>query len=185
MSIAVSYGNLDLSTRFVNLILYDPYNVEIRINIEEYKTPAELSAVEQQLIERAIASAGDAYTPYSNFRVGACLLLENGVFIQGNNQENAVHPDGLCAERVAIFAAHAMHPGSAVKMMAIAAMYREKVLDQPVYPCGSCRQVFLESENRFHQPVRILMYGRKSIHVANSIRDLLPLSFDSSFFASG
>lgn len=185
MSIDGSYGYLDLLTRFVNLILYDPINVEIHINIEEYKSPTELSAVEQQLIERAIATARDAYTPYSQFQVGACLLLDNGSFVQGNNQENAAHPDGLCAERVAIFAAHAMHPGSAIKMMAIAAIYQDRILDQPVYPCGSCRQVLLESENRFGQPIRILMYGGKGIQVANSIRDLLPLSFDSSFFTSG
>jgi cytidine deaminase len=185
MGIAGSYGFLDLLTRFVNLILCDPYNVKIHINIEEYKTPAELSAVEQQLIEKAIATARDAYTPYSQFRVGACLLLDNGRFVQGNNQENAAHPDGMCAERVAIFAAHAMHPGSAIKMMAIAALYMDRVLDQPAYPCGSCRQVILESENRFNQPVRILMYGKNGIQVANSIRDLLPLSFDSSFFTPG
>jgi cytidine deaminase len=185
MSIAGSYGYLDLLTRFVNLIHYAPINVEIRINIEEYTTPDELSAVEQQLIERAIASARDAYAPYSELRVGACLILDNGSFVQGNNQENAAHPDGLCAERVALFAAHAKYPGSAVKMMAIAAFYQENIVDQPVYPCGSCRQALLESENRFDQPVRILMYGKKGIQVVNSIRDLLPLSFDLSFLTSG
>jgi cytidine deaminase len=185
MSITGSYGYLDLLTRFVILIQYDHINVEIHLNIEEYKTPDELTAVEQQLIERAITAARDAYAPYSELRVGACLILDNGSFVQGNNQENAAHPDGLCAERVALFAAHAMHPGSAVKMMAIAAFYKEKILDQPAYPCGSCRQALLESENRFDQPVRILMYGKKGIQVANSIRDLLPLSFDSSFLTSG
>jgi cytidine deaminase len=179
-----SYGNLDLSTRFVILILYDPINVEIHINIEEYKSPDELSAEEQQLIERAIQTTRDAYAPYSKFRVGACLLLDNGTFITGNNQENAAYPDGLCAERVAMFAANAMHPGSAVKMMAVAALYQDKFIDQPVYPCGSCRQVILESENRFNQPVRILMYGKAGIHVVKSIKDLLPLSFDSSFLKS-
>jgi cytidine deaminase len=69
-------------------------------------------------------------------------------------------------------------------MMAIAAVYQDKLLDQPVYPCGSCRQALLESENRFNQPVRILMYGKAGIHVVNSIKDLLPLSFDSSFLKS-
>jgi cytidine deaminase len=166
------------------LIHYDRLNVEIHINIEEYKTPDELSAAEQQLIERAIKAARDAYAPYSEFRVGACLLLNNGKFIEGNNQENAAYPNGLCAERVAMFAANAIHPESPVKMMAVAALYQDKLLDQPVYPCGSCRQALLESENRYHQPVRILMYGKEGIHAANSIRDLLPLSFDSSFLKS-
>jgi cytidine deaminase len=175
---------LDLSTRFVILIQYDPINVEIHINIEEYKSPAELSIDEQHLIDRAIQTARDAYAPYSEFHVGASLLLENGTFVNGNNQENAAYPDGLCAERVAIFAANAMHPKSPVIMMAVAAVYQDKLFDQPVYPCGSCRQALLESENRFNQSVRILMYGKAGIHVVNSIKDLLPLSFDSSFLKS-
>jgi len=163
---------------------YDPINVEIRINIEEYKSPDELSDEEQQLIERAIQTARDAYAPYSEFHVGASLFLDDGTFVDGNNQENAAYPDGLCAERVAMFAANALHPGSAVKIMAVAAIYQDKLLDQPVYPCGSCRQALLESENRFMQPIRILMYGKAGIHAVNSIKDLLPLSFDSSFLKS-
>jgi len=184
MSFYASYGYLDLSTRFVNLIQGDPINVEIHINIEEYKSPDELSAEEQQLIQRAIESARDAYAPYSEFCVGACLLLENGTYISGNNQENAAYPDGLCAERVAIFAANANHPGSPVKMMAVTAVFQDKLLDQPVYPCGSCRQALLESELRFNRPVRILMYGKEGILAVNSIKELLPLSFDSSFLKS-
>jgi cytidine deaminase len=184
MSFSGSYGYLDLSTRFVNLIQHDPVNVKIHINIEEYKSPAGLSAEEQQLIEMAIQTARDAYAPYSEFRVGACLLLDNGTLVNGNNQENAAYPDGLCAERVAMFAANAVHPGSSVKMMAIAAIYQGKLLDQPVYPCGSCRQALLESENRFKQAIRILMYGKSAIYAVNSIKDLLPLSFDSSFLKS-
>ena len=175
---------MDLSTRFVILIPLDPTNVEIHINIEEYDSPAGLPAEEQQLIERAIQTARDAYAPYSEFRVGASLILDNGTFVNGNNQDNAAYPDGLCAERVAMFAANAMYPGSPVKMMAIAAVYEDKLLDRPVYPCGSCRQALLECENRFNQPIRILMYGRTGIHVVNSVKDLLPLSFDSSFLKS-
>ncbi len=166
------------------MIRGDINNVDIHINIEEYRSLDELSVEEQQLIERAIQTAQDAYAPYSEFRVGACLLLENGTFVNGNNQENAAYPDGLCAERVALFAANAIHPDSPVRMMAVTAVFQEKLLDQPVYPCGSCRQALLESENRYNQPVRILMYGQKGIHVVNSIKDLLPLSFDSSFLKS-
>lgn len=175
---------MDLLTRFVLLNQFDPINVEIRINIEEYKSPDELTTQEQQLIERAIQTARDAYAPYSGFQVGASLLLDNGNTVIGNNQENAAYPDGLCAERVAMFAANAMHPESPVKMMAVAAVYQDSLLNQPVYPCGSCRQVLLESENRFNQPVRIIMYGKSGIHVVNSIRDLLPLSFDRTFLRS-
>jgi cytidine deaminase len=163
------------------LISYDPINVEIRINIEEYGSPDELPPEEQQLIEKSVQAARNAYAPYSTFHVGACLLLENGSLVKGNNQENAAYPDGLCAERVAMFAANALYPDSPVKTLAIAAMCKDELLDQPVYPCGSCRQALLECENRFHQPIRILMYGKAGIHAVNSIKDLLPLSFDSSF----
>ncbi len=156
--------------------------MEIRINIEEADSPAQLSAKEQQLITAALEATRGAYAPYSGFRVGAALLLDNGEQFSGNNQENASYPDGLCAERVAIFAAHANFPDAGIRMIAVAAMKGGDFLGEPVYPCGSCRQTLLESENRSGKPIRILMYGKNRIHIAASARDLLPLSFDASFF---
>ena len=158
-------------------------NVEIHINIEEAARPEDLSAIEQQVIASALKAAGKAYAPYSKFQVGAALLLDNGELITGNNQENASSPDGLCAERVALFAANSRHPESGIEMLAVAAMINDDFLEEPVYPCGSCRQALLESEYRFDKPVRILMYGKNRIHIASSIKDLLPLSFDSSFLS--
>jgi cytidine deaminase len=155
--------------------------VEIRINIGEAATPEDLSAKEQQLIQSACEAARNAYAPYSGFRVGAALLLSSGEEFTGNNQENAAYPSGLCAERVAMFSANATHPGSGIEMLAVAAMIYEDFLDEPVYPCGSCRQSLLESENRFGKPIRILMFGKNRIHIAHSVKDLLPLSFDASF----
>jgi cytidine deaminase len=155
--------------------------VEIRINIEEVATPDHLSEKEQQLIAAAMEAAHHAYSPYSKFSVGAALLLSNGELVKGNNQENAAYPDGLCAERVAMFAANANHPDSGIEMMAVAARIKDEFLAEPVYPCGSCRQSLLESENRFQHPIRILMYGKNRVHIVNSIKDLLPLSFDASF----
>jgi cytidine deaminase len=155
--------------------------VEIRINIDEAASPAELSEKEQQVVAAARKAAGDAYAPYSSFRVGAALLLSSGELVTGNNQENASYPDGLCAERVALFAASSTHPGSAVKLMAVAAMIGDEFLEEPVYPCGSCRQALIETEHRFGRPIRILMYGRNRIHIARSVRDLLPLSFNPDF----
>jgi cytidine deaminase len=157
--------------------------VEIRINIEEADSPESLSREEQDLIAAACRAASGAYAPYSGFRVGAALMLDSGEVVTGNNQENAAYPDGLCAERVAMFSANANFPGSAIRMMAVAAMKDGEFLETPVYPCGSCRQSLLESENRFRNSIRIIMYGRKRIHIARSVRDLLPLSFDSSFLA--
>ncbi len=155
--------------------------MEICIHIEETDSPENLSGEEQKLIQAARKAAEDAYAPYSGFHVGAAVLLENGEVLSGNNQENAAYPDGLCAERVALFAANASFPDQAIRSLAIAARLKGDFLDQPVHPCGSCRQALLESENRFGQPIRILMYGKESIHIAASVRDLLPLSFDASF----
>ena len=116
--------------------------------------------------------------PYSKFSVGACLLLNNGVEVIGCNQENAAYPVGLCAERSAIFAAGAQYPDVPVRMIAIAARTPEGELqDEPVSPCGSCRQVLIETETRFSQEVRILLYGRNRIYVIDGIKQLMPLSF--------
>jgi cytidine deaminase len=104
--------------------------------------------------------------------------LSNGVVLPGCNQENAAFPAGLCAERSAIFAAGAQYPGEAVEKLAIAA--REPGGDltaEPVSPCGTCRQVMIETETRFDTPIRILLYGRNRIYVMDGIKNLMPLSF--------
>ncbi len=155
--------------------------MEIRINIEEAASPDRLNPKERSVVDAAIAAARDAYAPYSGFNVGAAILLENGELVTGNNQENAAYPNGLCAERVAMFAANARFPDSGIELLAVAAMIKGRFLEEPVYPCGSCRQALLESENRFGRPVRILMYGQNRIHIARCAKDLLPLSFDASF----
>ena len=155
--------------------------MEINIHIEEYGYPDGLDQEEQALVMAAREAARDAYAPYSNFLVGAAILLENGEIIRGNNQENAAYPDGLCAERVALFAANSSRPGIPARAIAVTALTEEGILPQPVYPCGSCRQSLLEAENRFGQAIRVIMCGEKTIHAAASVRDLLPLSFDGSF----
>ncbi len=86
-------------------------------------------------------------------------------------------PLGLCAERTAIFAAQAQHPELSMKMLAIAARNEEGLVRMPVSPCGSCRQVILEMEERYHQPIRILLYGTEGVYAVRSVRDLLPLCF--------
>lgn len=138
----------------------------------------ELSADEQSLVLKAIKATDRSYAPYSHFRVGAALRLANGVEMVGCNQENAAYPVGLCAERSAIFAAGAQYPDVPVTMLAIAARTPDGELQQePVSPCGSCRQVIIETETRFRQRVRILLYGRRCIYVLDGISQLMPLSF--------
>lgn len=131
----------------------------------------------KKLIENAKIASENAYAPYSKFHVGAAVLLANGEIINGNNQENAAYPSGLCAERTALFYANAQYPNIAVEAIAIVASNNGDFTDNPCTPCGSCRQVLLEVENRFEHPVKIIMYGKSKIYEAASIKDLLPLSF--------
>lgn len=139
---------------------------------------SELTDAERQLIDVAKESTFNSYAPYSHFYVGAALLLKNGTIVPGCNQENAAFPSGLCAERSAIFAAGAQYPDQPVMMLAIAVRNSKgEFLEEPASPCGSCRQVIIETETRFKQPVRILLYGTKFTYVMNGIKQLMPLSF--------
>lgn len=151
--------------------------LELKSTIKVYQME-ELSDAERHLIELAIEATGRSYAPYSHFHVGAAVLLDNDVEIIGCNQENAAYPSGLCAERTALFTAGAQYPDVPVKMLAIAARGTDGELAfEPVGPCGSCRQVIIESETRAKGPIRILLYGRKCVCVIDGIRELMPLTF--------
>lgn len=137
----------------------------------------ECSDTEKKLIEAAKAATENAYAPYSGFSVGAAVLLENGEIISGNNQENAAYPSGLCAERTTVFFANASRPDQKIEAIAIAARHKGRFTDDVITPCGGCRQVLLETENRFKAPMKIMMYGGGSVYMLESAKDLLPLSF--------
>jgi cytidine deaminase len=138
----------------------------------------ELTTDERHLVELAIEATSRSYTPYSHFHVGAAVRLANGMEIIGCNQENAAFPAGICAERAALFAAGAQYPDQAVTMLAIAARGTDgELLEMPVSPCGTCRQVIIETETRFQHEVRILLYGRRHVYIMDGIRQLMPLSF--------
>ena len=152
-------------------------NLELKTTIKECQLE-ELSQEEQRLVELAIEATNRSYAPYSHFHVGAALLLNNGVEIMGCNQENAAFSATLCAERSAIFAAGAQYPDVPIKILAIAARTPNGELQaEPVSPCGICRQVIIETETRFKQPVRLLLYGRDKIYIVDGIQQLMPLSF--------
>jgi cytidine deaminase len=154
---------------------------KIDIEIIEYSDKSELSSEIKELLKRAEDASNNAYTPYSRFNVGAAILLENGEIITGNNQENAAYPSGLCAERVALFYANASYPTLAVKSIAIVAKNNNSITNQPVPPCGSCRQALLETENRFGTPIKVYLSGSKIVREISCIKDLLPLNFDKDF----
>ena len=140
----------------------------------------ELADDDQRLVEKAIAATHNSYAPYSNFHVGACLRLADGLEVIGANQENAAFPSGLCAERSAVFAAQSMFPDKPITALAIAARNENGLTSQPVSPCGACRQVILEMEDRYKQDVRILLYGTEGVYVIPSVKSLLPLHFVDS-----
>lgn len=140
----------------------------------------ELADDDRQLVEKAIGATQNSYAPYSHFHVGACLRLADGREVIGANQENAAFPSGLCAERSAVFAAQSMFPEEAITALAIAARNENGLTAQPVSPCGACRQVILEMEDRYKQDVRILLYGTEGVYVIPSVKSLLPLHFVDS-----
>ena len=150
---------------------------ELNIIVKFQRLQAEeLSEEDSRLRNAAINAAKRAYAPYSNFNVGAAVLLHNGTIVEGNNQENVAYPSGLCAERVALFSAGATFPDKPVRALAIVALKNGKV--QPtISPCGGCRQVMLETELRYEQPIRILLCGKDETILIASSHDLLPFSF--------
>jgi len=150
---------------------------ELRILVYEYSTIWDLPEADQKLVLAAREASERAFAPYSRFNVGAALLLANGEVVTGNNQENAAFPTGLCAERVALFYAHATYPKTAVKAMAVTATNSHGPVEGPVKPCGSCRQAMVEAEVRFKQPIRIILDGKKKIQVFEGVDNLLPFAF--------
>lgn len=151
--------------------------VELKTVIQECQMD-ELSAEDRQLVEQAIEATRRSYAPYSHFRVGAAVRLENGEIVIGCNQENAAYPSGLCAERTALFAAGAQYPDVPVRVLAVAARGTDgEMTEEPTGPCGSCRQVIIESETRAKHPIRILLYGRRCVYIIDGIRQLMPLTF--------
>ena len=149
----------------------------LQIRFNEYDRLDELSEIQVTLVNKAIEAAKSAYAPYSNYYVGAAVLLGNGEIITGNNQENAAYPSGLCAERVAIFYAGSQYPDIPATSIAIVAMQEGSIQDDPVTPCGGCRQVLCEKEAQGGTPIEMILYGNKKIQVIQRATDLLPLPF--------
>lgn len=154
-------------------------NKEIKIAFTEYAGAAEMEAEDRTLVEKAIEATKHSYAPYSNFNVGAALLLDNGEIITGSNQENAAYPSGLCAERTAMFYASSQYPQHAILKIAIAATQGGVLCGNPATPCGSCRQVMAQYQLRGGKPMQIILAGSEKILKFEKVDDLLPLIFDS------
>jgi cytidine deaminase len=156
--------------------------ITITTQFSVFDTVQELPTDIQDLMEQAIAVRKNAYAPYSKFRVGAAILLDNGKIVLGSNQENAAYPSGLCAERVAIFHAGAIYPEARILKMAITAASDTNKTIAPIPPCGSCRQSIAEYEIRQDSPIEIYFMGETgAIYKSASLKNLLPLLFDKKF----
>lgn len=147
-----------------------------------YESLEELPEEVRALFEKAVEARDKAYAPYSNFCVGAAIELESGKIITGSNQENAAYPSGLCAERTAIFYAGANYPNEKIIRMAVSVKSKAKQVDTPGSPCGACRQSIAEYEFKQQSPIAIYLRGEiGNIIKSDSLSDLLPLAFNSSF----
>jgi cytidine deaminase len=156
--------------------------ITITTDFGVFDTIQELPSDIQNLMQEAVAIRQKAYAPYSNFKVGAALLLDNGKIILGSNQENAAFPSGLCAERVAIFQAGAIYPEAKILKMAISAASENSTTSAPIPPCGSCRQSIAEYEIKQNTPIEIYFMGEiGAIYKSDSLKNLLPLLFDKKF----
>ena len=132
-----------------------------------------------KLIHHARKATETSYSPYSNYRVGAALLLEDEQIFSGSNQENASYPAGLCAERVALFYAAASHPGSVIRAIAVVARAGDDPQFKPVAPCGICRQALLEYEIKQNSPIQVGFQSQNGQWIiAESSRMLLPFCFE-------
>jgi cytidine deaminase len=159
---------------------------ELKIMYAEFANEGELHENDRELLQKARLAADKAYAPYSNFYVGAALLLKNGKIITGNNQENVAYPSGLCAERVAIYAAGASYPDEAIETIAVTCKSNAFEVNEPLSPCGACRQAIAEYETRHNSKIRILLAGEKGIiRMVESISDLLPFMFKAEELKKG
>jgi len=154
------------------------YTIQSTVRVYDWD---ELAAEDQKLVQAAKDATNGSYAPYSGFYVGAAARLGDGTIVIGSNQENVAFPSGLCAERTTLFAANAQHPNQPVLALAIAARNKDGFLSQPIPPCGACRQVISGVEQRYNQPIRILLYGTAGIHVVDGIDALLPLQFSNEY----
>src|SRR5450432_3395783 len=154
--------------------------ISLHIPVQIFPDFTTLDNDDALLLEAAQKATGDAYAPYSKFRVGAAIRLVSGQVITGSNQENASFPAGICAERVALSAASATCPGTAIISLALTYVNESGTSNRPIGPCGICRQTLAEYEQRFDRAIRLILGGVSGeIYIINRATDLLPLAFSN------
>lgn len=153
---------------------------KVQLSVEVYRFAEELQTGDAELLSAAREITAAAYAPYSHFFVGAAARLANGEIVKGTNQENASYPVAICAERTLMGAAATQYPGVAIEAMAISYDNKNGGSNKPISPCGVCRQMLTEFEDRGGRPMKIIMSGLKGeVYVVNTAKELLPLTFTS------
>lgn len=156
--------------------------ITLQTSFSVFDSKDELPADVRELMDQAIAIRKKAYAPYSKFRVGAALMLDNGKTVLGSNQENAAYPSGLCAERVAVFQSGAIYPEAKILKMAISAASDTNTTSAPIPPCGACRQSIAEYEFKQDYDIEIYFMGETGkVYKSDSLKNLLPFTFDKNF----
>jgi cytidine deaminase len=176
----MAFAGVVCSKKSDNFLFFRMKRTSIHIPVQIFSDPEELEAQDAALFESARKATADAYAPYSKFRVGVAVKLENGQIITGSNQENASFPAGICAERVTLSAASAVFPGTAVTDMALTYINESGNSNHPISPCGICRQTLSEYEQRFGRSIRLILGGFSGeIYIIDRATDLLPFAFSS------
>lgn len=148
--------------------------------LKVYSNEDELPENLKEILQKARKNTQNSYAPYSKFRVSCALELTDGTLVMGTNQENIAYPSGLCAERVAIFAAGAHYPDTPPKVIAITARSEKGLVNHPPTSCGACLQVMAEYENRFKTFMTIVLSGESGeVYVADGVKQFMPWGFES------
>jgi len=153
---------------------------EVKFFYKEYLNVDELPEADRILIEEAVVAASGAYAPYSHFMVGAAILLDDGTVVRGANVENAAFPSGSCAEKTALSFSVSNYPARRPVAIAISALSGDILTREPVPPCGNCRQMLVEEEQRHGEPIKVILAGSEKIIVTDSAESLMPLRFTKS-----
>lgn len=155
----------------------------LQIPFQNFSSEQELPEDELNLLKKALEASQKAYVPYSKFHVGCAILLDSGEIILGNNQENAAYPSGLCAERNAFFYCGSQGKAHQIRKIAVRAWSDNKPIEQPVTPCGACRQVMVEYERMTGGDIDVLLQGvsGRVLRLSGIEKTLLPFSFDIDF----
>ncbi|MEN9547457.1 MAG: hypothetical protein RIR12_48 [Bacteroidota bacterium] len=149
-----------------------------------FENSNQLSPADILLVEKARQQTAIAYAPYSNFQVAAAAQLINGEILVGTNQENAAYPVSICAERVLLGTIANHFPNMPIVTMAISFNSAFVLTNQPISPCGMCRQALAEYEMRTQQFIRLLLTGQSgAVWLIPQATYLLPLAFSAKALA--